>query len=629
METILDRIKEIQGLKKDQCWYITKQSLNFKDLCFATKIIEDFQNTPKDMNIQDFFATEANKYSISTNHRFANNCYYVGLLQKNGSKYADAIPTPIYKEIKNRCKGDFSLIDLYKDLMISQIEKVFITNPIDEESQRARANFRIHPAYFLAKVLIVLGEVTSNYSITMKEFKSYIGTSFNYRYYLSTVSIILESRKKTEIIDQLDFIDDYYSEIQQIGDSNFDGNRLNLLLNNLPYFKIDKNIELNLKYLNEVKYKLYKYELDSNNPEYFTETFLCSESFLPGRDFNKPKNDGLSQIVPTLKKYPRQKIIYGAPGTGKSYELQRQVTEDLKILETNTKRVTFHPNYSYQQFIGTYKPTPIYKDVASEVKLYNSTKREELSVGENKEPIIDYTFVPGPFLSLLIEAMKEENREIPYMLIIEEINRASVASVFGDIFQLLDRDKDGTSEYEIEFNADVTNYLISRGIDEKSIRIPNNLFIWATMNSADQGVMPLDSAFKRRWSFEYLELDKKADVVSKLSVKFLDQEYSWNKFRNILNDKLISLSIPEDKLIGPFFLKESELKDNNAIKNKLLIYLKDDVVRHNPETLFTKRTFSGIIKEYDAGKNVFVDLDLSDAVFSEKTANTEENSESE
>lgn len=326
---------------------------------------------------------------------------------------------------------------------------------------------------------------------------------------------------------------------------------------------------------------------------------------------------------------PRQKIIYGAPGTGKSYELQRQVTEDLKILETNTKRVTFHPNYSYQQFIGTYKPTPIYKDVASEVKLYNSTKREELSVGENKEPIIDYTFVPGPFLSLLIEAMKEENREIPYMLIIEEINRASVASVFGDIFQLLDRDKDGTSEYEIEFNADVTNYLISRGIDEKSIRIPNNLFIWATMNSADQGVMPLDSAFKRRWSFEYLELDKKADVVSKLSVKFLDQEYSWNKFRNILNDKLISLSIPEDKLIGPFFLKESELKDNNAIKNKLLIYLKDDVVRHNPETLFTKRTFSGIIKEYDAGKNVFVDLDLSDAVFSEKTANTEENSESE
>lgn len=391
--------------------------------------------------------------------------------------------------------------------------------------------------------------------------------------------------------------------------------RLNAQINDIVVFKSKRQTEF--------EFEFYPQSDENYN---FLLDLISSGNHTIGISTTTEDN---TSTIDLLSGIPRQKIIYGAPGTGKSYELQRQVTEDLKISDSNTKRVTFHPNYSYQQFVGAYKPTPIYKDIEEGVKLYNSTKREELSASDNKEPIIDYTFISGPFLSLLIEAMEEENKEKPYMLIIEEINRASVASVFGDIFQLLDRDKDGTSVYEIEFNADVTNYLISKGIDKKSIRIPNNLFIWATMNSADQGVMPLDSAFKRRWSFEYLELDKKEDVVKDLSVKFLDKEYSWNKFRNILNDKLISLFIPEDKLIGPFFLKESELKDNNAIKNKLLIYLRDDVVRHNPETLFTKRTFSGIIKEYDASKNVFVDLDLSDAIFSEQTVDTEDNSESE
>lgn len=323
-----------------------------------------------------------------------------------------------------------------------------------------------------------------------------------------------------------------------------------------------------------------------------------------------------------LKNTPRQKIIYGAPGTGKSFDLQEQV-DKLGFTKENTKRVTFHPNYSYQQFVGTYKPTPIYKDIEDSAKLFDSTKKYELAGDNKKEPIIDYTFVPGPFLTLLVEAMKEENKEKPFMLIIEEINRASVASVFGDIFQLLDRDKNNISEYEIEFNADVSNYLKSEGIKDQAIRIPSNLFIWATMNSADQGVMPLDSAFKRRWSFEYLELDKKEVEVSTWTVKFQDKIFFWNKFRKCLNEKLISLSVPEDKLIGPFFLKESELKDDNAIKNKLLIYLRDDVVRHNPEDLFKAKTFSEIIKLYDSNNDIFKELKLESAIFQQENQATE------
>lgn len=616
METILDRIKEIQELTNNQCWYITKQSLVFKDLCFAAKIVEDFQKGVINQTFADFFnETKALEYGIPQNHRLTNNCYYVGLLQKNGAQYANAIPTPIYKEIRDRCKGDFNSVDSYKDLMISQIEKVFITNPIDEESQGIRAGFKIHPAYFLAKVLIVLGEVTSNYSITMKEFKSFIGTSFSYKYYLSTTSLILESRKKSEIIDQLDFLDNYYNEIDKIEDSNFDGNRFNLLLNNLPYFKIDKNIELDLKYLNELKYKLYKYELDLDNLEYFTEKFLCSESFLPGRDFNRTENDSLSQIIPKLKEYPRQKIIYGAPGTGKSHELREQVEKDLCIPKDNIIRVTFHPNYSYQQFVGSYKPTPIYRELGDNERLFDASKTEiNLSDSEkHKEPIIDYTFIPGPFLTQLIKALKNDE---PYFLIIEEINRALVAGVFGDVFQLLDRDKNGASEYEIEFNVDITNYLKSQGITNTSIKIPNNLFIWATMNSADQGVMPLDSAFKRRWTFEYLPLDKKSDIVKDWIINYQDKKYNWNSFRKALNEELKRLSVPEDKLIGPFFMKKEELESkDDAIKNKLLMYLRDDIVRHNPNSLFSKNTFSDIIVDYDLKQNIFKSnfLDLLDS----------------
>lgn len=177
---------------------------------------------------------------------------------------------------------------------------------------------------------------------------------------------------------------------------------------------------------------------------------------------------------------PRNRIVYGAPGTGKSYKLNKDAREffpddDLYI------RVTFYPNYSYSQFVGTYKPTPIYKDV--EGTFYKSDMTT--SMEHSKEPLIDYTFVPGPFLIQLVNALKYPNSN--FAIIIEEINRANAAAVFGDVFQLLDRKDSGESEYTVTFNADVTNYLRKNGIFDLQIKIPKNLYIWATMNSADQG----------------------------------------------------------------------------------------------------------------------------------------------
>ncbi len=300
---------------------------------------------------------------------------------------------------------------------------------------------------------------------------------------------------------------------------------------------------------------------------------------------------------------PRNKIIYGAPGTGKSYELRAQARV-IGFSNDCVSRVTFHPSYSYQQFVGAYKPTPIYKSLVEEgTALYGSDKVTKLQEPNNKEPLIDYSFVPGTFLSLLINALKNVDKN--YILIIEEINRASVSAVFGDIFQLLDRSVDGTSEYEIEFNSDITSYLQKHGITSTKTKLPSNLFIWATMNSADQGVLPLDAAFKRRWTFEYLPLDSKSSEVNDREILFNGFKRNWNQFRGAINDKLKLQGVPEDKLIGPFFLNATELASPDSLKNKLLLYLRDDVVRHNPEVLFIQKTFSDIVKAYDNGEDIF------------------------
>ena len=192
--------------------------------------------------------------------------------------------------------------------------------------------------------------------------------------------------------------------------------------------------------------------------------------------------------------FERNRILFGAPGTGKSYT----INQEAKLLlgadnETDYERVTFHPDYSYANFVGTYKPVPI-KD-------------------NHGNDSITYAYVPGPFMRVYVQALKNSRTDgiRPFLLIIEEINRANVAAVFGDIFQLLDRGDDEVSEYPIQASEDIKAYLAKElggnPEDYAKIRIPDNMFIWATMNSADQGVFPMDTAFKRRWDFTYLGID--------------------------------------------------------------------------------------------------------------------------
>lgn len=313
-----------------------------------------------------------------------------------------------------------------------------------------------------------------------------------------------------------------------------------------------------------------------------------------------------------LSTFPRNRIIFGAPGTGKSHQLNDDAEKKFKnqalpLAQDGTpqnidfiERVTFHPNYSYAHFVGTYKP-----------------------VQDKADPKqIRYEYVPGPFMRTLTKALNNPGSN--FLLIIEEINRANVAAVFGDVFQLLDRDKNGTSEYPIAASEDIKKYLkdeIKTGnIDLEQIRIPSNMYIWATMNSADQGVFPMDAAFKRRWNFEYLGIDEKENEVQNYYIPMgKDRNVSWNDFRKALNNKLSENGTNEDKLLGPFFLSskdlENALKDREAFiklfKSKVLMYLFEDVVKMNPGKLFADignnpMRYSGICKAFDEkGEKIF------------------------
>jgi hypothetical protein len=336
------------------------------------------------------------------------------------------------------------------------------------------------------------------------------------------------------------------------------------------------------------------------NMEFVHETALATSS-QAGVSEQQVPTGGISEI--TDESPARNRIIYGAPGTGKSYNLDIEI-KALFPEDDQRKRVTFYPEYLYSQLIGSFRPVPIFRESGSNI--FDTDRQTQLN--PSLEPMIDYRFVPGPLLELYVKAIK--NPDNRYVLVIEELNRADAAGVFGDFFQLLDRDRQsGASVYSINLPSEVSSFLVTQGISQKEIFLPGNLYIWCTMNSADQGVMPLDAAFKRRWSFEYLPLNEHEDLTSdwELTLSAPACRVKWNDFRSIINNALTANNVPEDRLMGPFFLSKGELDDPEVFKNKVLLYLREDVLRHEPEMLFLgeSMTFSGLVDRYDNGRSVF------------------------
>lgn len=280
-------------------------------------------------------------------------------------------------------------------------------------------------------------------------------------------------------------------------------------------------------------------------------------------------------------------LIYGAPGTGKSHDLEEFAKHDGK----HVIRTVFHSEYSYFDFVGSYKPAPLYKVLDSNGQ--NSSSTYESKGGVKKEigePVIDYQFVPGPFTVALVNALTHPKWDV--CLIIEEINRANAAAVFGDIFQLLDR-KNGTGEsvYAITPQPELADYLHSLGLIEaaRRLRIPKNLTLAATMNNADQGVTYIDSAFKRRWRFDYKPINLRNNtLLGKTLVQYAGEEFNLLSILEAINARLSGkFARPEDRLIGPFFITDDiAQKEPNpqsgrcAALDKVGMYLYDDVLRN-------------------------------------------------
>lgn len=299
-----------------------------------------------------------------------------------------------------------------------------------------------------------------------------------------------------------------------------------------------------------------------------------------------------------------QIIYYGAPGTSKSYTINK-ITKDKEIVRT-----TFHPDSDYSTFVGAYKPTTAMLPICNELG-------EPMKIGGNvlyKEQIV-YEFVAQAFLQAYINAWKMWADGTPQYLVIEEINRGNCAQIFGDLFQLLDRNDAGYSDYPVTADKDMQKQLrkafkdivltddkrleINSMYNGKSVAdkvlngelllLPNNLYIWATMNTSDQSLFPIDSAFKRRWDWIYMPI---SDAGKKWIIEINGKQYDWWTFVTNINDKIASITSSEDKKLGYFFCKADSNKVITAERfvGKVLFYLWNDV-----------------FKDYEFADNIFND----------------------
>lgn len=305
-----------------------------------------------------------------------------------------------------------------------------------------------------------------------------------------------------------------------------------------------------------------------------------TDAIIQGAELNQEFADGRTLNVKSLESPTQlQQIFYGAPGTGKSHSVKTE-TEAWEE-RGRVVRTTFHPDSDYSTFVGAYKPTT---ESVQRYDIYNKPMtRDGVPV---MEQIITYEFVGQAFLQSYIDAWK--NREEPEFLIIEEINRGNCAQIFGDLFQLLDRGDDGYSEYAIKADKDLQKYL-SKAFKEveiedfpnvkagKELLLPNNLYIRATMNTSDQSLFPIDSAFKRRWDWKYRPISN-AQLGWKIEADGM--LYDWWEFLERINREIGTTTNSEDKKLGYFFCKAKEGRISaETFVGKVVFYLWNDVFK--------------------------------------------------
>lgn len=304
-----------------------------------------------------------------------------------------------------------------------------------------------------------------------------------------------------------------------------------------------------------------------------------------------------------------QVIYYGAPGTGKSHKIKECLEG---VSNENIFRTTFHPDSDYSTFVGAYKPTmrKQYRyDACGIVKYSDEDDLAGMKKGEPiVERIIEYSFVPQSFLNAYMQAYRKPEEKV--YLIIEEINRGNCAQIFGDLFQLLDRDKNGVSEYAIKADADLRTFLEDElgkdnsGIKDGELRLPSNLYIYATMNTSDQSLFPIDSAFKRRWDWEY-EPIKYKNIDWVIDIQGL--KYRWCDFQREVNNLILKDTGSEDKMLGDYFVNPSAtVISYDLFRNKILFYLWNDVCKDGDADIFPTDEDFSFSKLYDEDSRRYI-----------------------
>lgn len=328
---------------------------------------------------------------------------------------------------------------------------------------------------------------------------------------------------------------------------------------------------------------------------------------LPKSDFNTIEFDDskILSMKESLKKMrksdiPLQQIFYGAPGTGKSHAIN-ELTAGKDVIRT-----TFHPDTDYSTFVGAYKPTTKSVPVTTVIGT-NAVPVMYNGKGMMEDKIV-YEYVSQAFLQAYVAAwrkycdVQEGEEPMDEFLVIEEINRGNCAQIFGDLFQLLDRGDEGFSEYPIKADSDMKKLLEKEfeGLEIKNkeginalfkggkdvvaevlagdvLLLPNNLYIWATMNTSDQSLFPIDSAFKRRWDWNYVPI---SDAGKNWMIEVNGAQYDWWNFLEAINDKVYHATYSEDKKLGYFFCKAKDgIISADKFVSKVIFYLWNDVFK--------------------------------------------------
>lgn len=633
-------------LTPSSIWTFAKQETQFENVFKAACIFSNIAH-PDSENIEKYF-NEHDYDGFRCNHRMLSSAQLFGLVTKTGNRYGQETVTPVFKELAKYGIGSAE----FNTIKSEQLLKIKMSAIIDR-TDNINAH-HIFPVFYIFDVLYALHQHGVG-SITMDQLFSYVMTCESSDELNETVAILLSNPAPSKYVEQ------YKSDCRM----------WTLIEKNCRLFNVKNNrVFINPNYTDFFHNHFY---MDNTNVvesildsivEY-PDAYKKAHSIYQNLDIDitddTPKVSVRFKNKDLKKDYSLQQIFYGAPGTGKSHEINEKTEGEAVV------RTTFHPDSDYSTFVGSYKPTMKSVDAkVIPVVLGDSGTVFKKNEGTYKEKRIIYKFVMQAFLKAYLGAWKKyteavEGEAKPQFLVVEEINRGNCAQIFGDLFQLLDRGSNGFSEYPIETDTDlqqeiesafkehkeykltkdinvegmVKNYTSNRegGTLSKDIQdgyillLPSNLFIWATMNTSDQSLFPIDSAFKRRWDWKYMKIAEGRDSETKQKLEwkvrfdFKDKEKGdcafeckWWDFICNINKKIADATSSDDKKLGYFFCKpkqkDSKKIDAETMVGKVVFYLWNDVFKDEGNSIFAvgadqkEQSFDVFYTEGDDGKTI-------------------------